>query len=173
MFIAKVAHISLKDISTITRRYNGEEEAKSETDKHLYINSRAYNLFKENKDLVDVAITLDVEANEVLDLHTDYLQLSNKDRLMSIYREMGDEIHILARLYRELKWHGLANPHDMSNILQQEEKLKNLDKVMYETADEIDRLNSIKTQLEKEVEARIEMIGYLDSVLFREDKENS
>ncbi len=63
MFIAKVAHISLKDISTITRRYNGEEEAKSETDKHLYINSRAYNLFKENKDLVDVAITLDVEAN--------------------------------------------------------------------------------------------------------------
>ncbi len=114
-----------------------------------------------------------MDADEVLDLHSDYLRLSNKDKLISIYREMCDDIHLLARLYRELKWHGLANPHDMSNILQQEEKLKNLDKVMYETADEIDRLNSIKTQLEKEVEARIEMIGYLDSVLFRENQETT
>lgn len=85
----------------------------------------AFNLFKENKDLVEVAITLNMEVDEVLDPHSDYLRPSNKNKLNSLYSEIGDGIHLLKRLYIELKWHGLANLHDISNILQQEEKLKN------------------------------------------------
>lgn len=96
-FIAKAAHVSLKDIGTIIRRYTGEEEAAAaqETDKSLSVNSRAFKLFKENKDLVDVAISLNIEADEILDLHSDYLRLLNMDKLMSMYREMGNEIHLL------------------------------------------------------------------------------
>jgi orotate phosphoribosyltransferase-like protein len=100
--IAEAAHISLKCIGIILRRYTGEEETAAE--KSMSVNSRAFKLFKENKDLVDVAIILDIEADEVFGMHSDYLRLSNMDKLVSIYREVGDEIHLLEWLYNELKW---------------------------------------------------------------------
>jgi hypothetical protein len=148
--IAEIVHISLKDIGAVKRRYTGEEES-IERNKSLSDNSKAYKLFKENKNLVDVAITLNMDAHEVLDLHTEFLRLSNKNNLMSIYFEMGDEILPIEHLYRELKLHGLDNKYDISNILQKEENLKNLDKDLYETAEEIGRLNSLKMQLKKEI----------------------
>ena len=40
----------------------------------------------------------------------------------------------------------------MFNIVQHEDKLKNMDKVLYETAGEIGRLNSLKMEIEGDVE---------------------
>ncbi len=97
--IAETIHISLKDIGTIKRRHTGEEEAEVELDKILSINSKAFKLFRENKNLVDVAITLNTDADDVSDLHNDYLRPSNKNKLMSTYFEMGDEIHPIKYLY--------------------------------------------------------------------------
>jgi hypothetical protein len=166
--IAKAAHVSLKDIGTILKRYTGEDEGSSETDRSLSINSRAFKLFRENKNLVDVAITLNIEAEDVISLHSDYLRLSNMDKLMSIFREMGDEIDLLEWLYKKLKWFGLANKDDIYDILEKEENLKNMDKVLYETAGEIGRLSSIKMQLEKDIEERMMMKNYCDSVMVEE-----
>jgi hypothetical protein len=173
--IAKAAHVSLKDIGTILRRYTGEEEATTseEIDKSLSTNSKAFKLFKEKKSMVDVAITLNVDADEVLELFHDYSKLMDLDKLMSIYREFGDDIHLIERLYRELKWHGLANREDIFNILQQEEKIKNLDKVLYETAGELGRLNSIKMQLDKDIEERMKMMDNYDSVMVERYQETS
>ncbi len=164
-YIAQVVHISLKDIGTIIRKYTGEVEAEAEVDKHMSVNSRAFKLLKENKNLVDVAISLNLDAHEVLDLHTDYLRLSNKNKLMSIYFEMDDEIHLLVWLYDNLKRYGLANDKDIHNILQQEDKLKKLDKELYDTAEEIGRLNSLKMQLKKEITELMEMIGHCKPVM--------
>ena len=168
--ISEAVHISLKDIGTIKRRYTGEEES-IEKNNSLSINSKAFKLFKENKNLVDVAITLNMDAHEVLDLHTDYLRLSNKNNLMSIYFEMGNEIHLIEHLYRELKLHGLDNEYDISNILQKEENLKNLDNDLYETAGEIGRLNSLKMQLKKEIAELMEMLGHCKSVMEEKGQE--
>ncbi len=161
--IAEAVHISLKDIGTIIRRYTGEDEEAAE--KSMSITSRAFKLFKENKNLVDVAISLNLDAHEVLDLHTDYLRLANKNKLMSIYFELGDEIHLLAWLYDKLKMYGLANKKDIHNILQQEDKLKNLDKELYETAETIGRLNSLKIHLKKEIAELMEILGHCKSVM--------
>ena len=131
----------------------------------MSVNSKTFNLFKENKDLVDVAIILDIEADEVFGIHSDYLRLVNMDELRSIYWELGDEILSLAWLYNNLKRYGLANKKDIHNILQQEDKLKNLDKELYETAEEIGRLNSLKMQLKNEVAELMEMVGHIKSVM--------
>src|SRR5678816_1332733 len=87
-YIAQVAHVSLKDIGTIIRRYTGEEKAATaeSQEKTLSLTSKAFKLFKDNKSLVDVAIALNMEAYDVMGMHSDYLQLSNKDKLMAIYR---------------------------------------------------------------------------------------
>ena len=51
----------------------------------------ALKFLKENKILVDVAITLNIDAWEISDRFNEYLQLSNRDKLMAIYREMDDD----------------------------------------------------------------------------------
>jgi intein-encoded DNA endonuclease-like protein len=69
--IAKVAHVSLKDIGMIMRNYLVEGENETEySGKALSPNSRAFKLFKENKKLVDVAIILNIETDDVLGLVT-------------------------------------------------------------------------------------------------------
>ena len=78
---------------------------------------------------MDVTIALDMDADEVLGLYTDYLQLSNKDKLMSIYIQIGDDIDQLVYLNNQLEWYGLANRKDIYNIVQYREKLKSFDKV--------------------------------------------
>ncbi len=77
---------------------------------------------------------------------------------------------MLSYLYNELKWHGLANRKDIFNIVQKEEKLKNMDMVMYETAEEIGRLNSIKMQLEMDTREQMKRINHYDSVLMAKYK---
>ncbi|HZH38483.1 MAG TPA: hypothetical protein VEX17_00265 [Bacillales bacterium] len=162
--IAQLVHISPKDIGTIIRVYNSEE--KEAPDKQLSISSRAFKLLKENKSLVDVAITLNLDAWDVLDRFNEYLQLSSKDKLMSMYRELGDDdIQLLEHLYKELKLHGLDNKNDISNIVQQCEKLKNLDNDINKIANIIGMLNFTKMRLERDVNDLMKSIDHYDSVL--------
>jgi len=85
---------------------------------------------------------------------------------MSMYREMGDsDIQLLEHLYKELKLHGLDNRNDLSNIVQQGEKLKKLDNDINEIATIIGRLNFTKMQLERNVDDLMKRIDHYDSVL--------
>jgi hypothetical protein len=67
--IAQVAHVSPKDIGTIIRRFTGEETEYQNKD--LYLTSKAFQMFKENKNRVDVAVALNLEADDVVALFED------------------------------------------------------------------------------------------------------
>jgi hypothetical protein len=85
-----------------------------------------------------------------------------------MYRELGDEdIQLLAYLYKELKLYGLDNRNDISIIVQQGEKLKDLDDI----AGIIGRLNFTKMQLEMDVDDLMKRIDYYDSVLMEKYQE--
>ena len=65
--MAQVAHVSLlKGIGTILRRHAGEDGESPYREKGLSTCSRAFKLFNEGKSLVDTAIALDMETDEVL-----------------------------------------------------------------------------------------------------------
>jgi hypothetical protein len=120
--LAQVAHISPKDIGTIIRRYTGEDSEYQGNSQSL--NSRAFKMFSDGKSLVNVAIALDIGADEVLGIHNDYLRLLNLDSLMTLYRELDDnDFNLLMYLYRQLKWEGLANRNDILNVVQMEDNL--------------------------------------------------
>ena len=134
-FITEVAHVSLKDIATIIRRYTGESEDIVNQDKALSTNSLAFKLFKEGTNLVDVAIALNIDTDEVLGMYNDYLRLLNLQKLMTLYREMGDEdFGLLEYLYNQLKWEGLATKKDIHRIIEAAGELRNLDQTLFETA---------------------------------------
>ncbi len=107
-FIAEAAHVSLKDIGTIIRRHTGEGEELACQGKGLSINSRAFKLFKEGKNKVDVAIALDIDADQVLRRYEDYLRLLSLDHLTAMYKELGNYgLYFLNYLYNQLKWGAL------------------------------------------------------------------
>ncbi len=56
-------------------------------------------MFKDKKDLADVAIELDIDANTILGYFGDYLRLSRMGSLVSIYNELkGDDFVLCASL---------------------------------------------------------------------------
>ena len=57
--------------------------------------------------------------------------------------------------------------------MQREEKLKNLDEVLFDTAGESGRLISIKAHLDKDIEERMKMIGVYDSMMMENGQETN
>ena len=114
---------------------------------------------------MDVAITLNIETDEVLGMYSDYLRLLNLQKLMTIYREMEDDIYLLEHLYHDLKSEGLCTKEDIFNLVQMTGKLKSLNCELYAVADDIGRLNFVKVQLEKEVEELQKKADHYDSLL--------
>ena len=124
--IAQVAHVSLKDIGTIIRTYTGENEESPYREKGLSTCSRAFRLFKEGKSLVDVAIAMEIDTDRTMGLYNDYLRLLNLQKLMSMYKELGDDgLYFLNYLYNQIKYEGLATKKDIHGILGAAGELRN------------------------------------------------
>ena len=100
--------------------------------------------------MVDTAIALDIDTDEIMGVYGDCLRLLNLQKLMTLYREMGGEdFGLLVCLYNQIKWEGLATKKDIRRIIEAAVELRNLDQTLIETASDIGRLNSIKFQTGK------------------------
>lgn len=148
--IAKIAHISPKAIATIIRKYNGEETEYQ--NKSPSVTSKAFQMFKENKSRVDVAIALNLEADYVVTLFEDYMHLLNLDKLMNIYKELGDDIYLLDHLFHEMRWEGIATKNKIARFTEMAGRLTRLDEEELKICEQIGRLNSKKFELEREIE---------------------
>ena len=67
-------------------------------------------MFRDGRPLEDVAIELDIETPTILCYYQDYLKLVNMGRLVSIYREIKDDLPLFLRLYRRIKKERLSKP---------------------------------------------------------------
>ena len=81
--IAHIAHISPRDIKLIVKKYeqnietiNGETN--NQKTKKLSLSSQAFTLFKEGKELTDVAIILDIPSRKVSKFWWQFLKLEKK-----------------------------------------------------------------------------------------------
>ena len=112
--IAKQVHISLSDISKIKRKLIGEE---TEKEKPLSIHSQALQLFKEGNSLIDVAISLDLPKDEVIQNYSNYLTLRNMKEVAFILQEHRKEISTFLNLFyylkkNNIKWNNLKQSID-------------------------------------------------------------
>ena len=81
--IAEVVHMGFKDIADVIRKHIDEDSNsvdKSEKSKA----ARAFELFLQGKQSVEVAIGLDMSADEVEELHVQYWRLSKLDDLETL-----------------------------------------------------------------------------------------
>jgi cytidylate kinase len=89
--IAEVAHMSFKDIADVIKKHTGDSDSVDKPQKSKV--ARAFELFLQGKQSVEVAIELDMPANGVEELHVQYWRLSKLDNLEILYHEA--ETHCL------------------------------------------------------------------------------
>jgi hypothetical protein len=89
--------MSFKDIADVIRKHTGEDSdsvVKPEKSKA----ARAFELFLQGKQSVEVAIELDMSADEVEELHVQYWRLSRLDDLEDLYHEAKYSLTLLVQL---------------------------------------------------------------------------
>jgi hypothetical protein len=112
--IAEVAHMSFKDIADVIKKHTGEESIdKPEKSK----DARAFELFLQGKQSVEVAIELDMPADKVEELHVQYWRLSKLDNLEIMYHEAEYSLSLLLRLHNILKDKRITKDNDISDLI--------------------------------------------------------
>jgi hypothetical protein len=121
--IAKLMHMSFRDIGTITNKVKSEvEREKGHLDEEDDIKSKskttqAIKLFSEFKSPIDVIIALDLPADQVRAIYQEYLELGGMYRLARIYEEAKYDLDDLLRLHRIVKVLGMEK-HDIISAFE-------------------------------------------------------
>ena len=114
--IAEVAHMSFKDIADVIKKHTGEDS--NSGDKSKSKDARAFELFLKGKQSVEVAIELDMSADEVEELHVQYWRLSKLDDLEDLYHEAKYSLPLLLQLFKTLKNERITKDKDIHDIIE-------------------------------------------------------
>ena len=166
--IAKESRMSFRDIGTILKRASGEiEEKQVKETPSLPPSAQAYRLFSEGKELIEVAITLNLSEAETTKFYKEYLNLKHMDDLQIIYEELGPGIMHFLELYK-LSKDADMKPEHVVNLLQiSNEYLPLLEKKRKRLTKEINFLESEK-QISRDLGNQV---GVLTKVLEKYNKE--
>jgi hypothetical protein len=114
--IAEIVHMGFKDIADVIKNHTGEDSDlgdKPEKSK----DARAFELFLQGKQSVEVAIELDMPADKVEELHVQYWRLSNLDGLEILYHEAEYSLSLLLQLHDILKEKRITKDKDISELI--------------------------------------------------------
>jgi hypothetical protein len=119
--IAKLTHMSFRDIGAITKKLKleaGGEKGPLEDDdiKSKSKTTQALKLFSELESPIEVAIALDLPVDQVRTIYREYWELDGMHRLAQIYEEAKYDVHDLLRLYKMVKDLGMEK-RDIINAL--------------------------------------------------------
>jgi hypothetical protein len=121
--IAKVMHMSFRDIGSITKKVkleaDGERGRREEDDdiKSKSKTTQAIKLFSELESPVEVAIALDLSVDQVRTIYREYWKLQGMYRLAQIYEEDKYDLHDLLRLHEIVKGLGMEK-QDIINVME-------------------------------------------------------
>jgi len=121
--IAKLVHMSFRNIGAITRKIRLEadlERGQLEEDddiKSKSKNTQAIKLFSELNTPVEVAIALDLPADQVHAIQREYWTLAGMSSLAQIYDEAKYDLHDLLALHRIAKDREMEK-QDIFNVLE-------------------------------------------------------
>ena len=119
--IAELVHMSFRDIGAITKKVkleaDGERWPLEEDVNSKSKTTQAIKLFSELKSPVEVAIALDLPADQVRARYREYWELEGMYGLSQIYDEAKYDLHDLLRLHRIVKVLGLEK-HDIISAFE-------------------------------------------------------
>ncbi len=156
--IAKQVRISLRTIGQILNKVTGDDA--DEKDQKLESKSdyaKSFKMFQDGRPLTDVAIELDIETPTVIRYYEDLLKLENMERLVTVYKELKNDLPLFLNLYRRIKKEGLGN-QQIVELLKTPNRLLDLKEKVDLFNNHIQDLHTNKVKLEKEIEEKVRML---------------
>jgi hypothetical protein len=148
--IAETVHMSFKDIAEIINEYTGEDKQINKPEKSK--DSRAFELFLQGKQSVEVAIELDMPADQVEELHVQYWSLANLDNLELMYYETKYSLPMLLRLHNILRDKRITKDKDICELIELvSQGLPDIRNRFEESLNQVSALENEKTALNKEI----------------------
>jgi hypothetical protein len=146
-------------ISTTEKQEFGKENIISNSPTNLSKRSKAIKLFCKNKKPMEVALELDMDANEVNRAYLDFMRLSNLDSFTDlIIEENKEKLSLIFKVVDIFNKNGIKEIDSINNILMEIKYYKNI-------KEEINHfckiLNNIKIQiisLENEINVKNRII---------------
>jgi len=100
-YIAEDLHMSFDTIGSIRRRHSAQKEPKPPS-----VDTQVFTLFEQGKSPVEVAIELDLRAEEVTRLYREWWQLKGLHELRQMYEETKNDISEFISVYKFMKKEG-------------------------------------------------------------------
>ena len=148
--IAGLAHMGFKDIADVIKKHTGEDNSVKKSEKSK--DARAFELFLQGKQSVEVAIELDMPADKVEELHVQYWRLSKLDNLEILYHEAEYSLSLLLRLHDILKDKRITKDKDISDLIElAKDGLPNIRNRFEEVLNQVTALENEKNSLSYEI----------------------
>ena len=111
------------------------------------LSSQVFKLFRDGKELTDVAIDLEIPAKKALKLCYQFLRLERMEDCYEFYKEHSYDIPRFYRLTLLLKRNNIS-ANDMVNVLREANDVLNLNQIISNLKAEIEKLKQIKNNLQ-------------------------
>jgi hypothetical protein len=170
--IAEVAHMSFKDIANVIKTHTGEDSdsvGKPEKSKA----ARAFELFLQGKQSVEVAIELDMSADEVEELHVQYWRLSKLDDLETLYHEAKYSLSLLLQLFKILKNMRITKDKDIHDLIELARYgLPSLRNRYNELLNQVTALQDKKVALNNEIHGLRNSVQMTNGIISRQNEQS-
>jgi uncharacterized protein YerC len=145
--IASEVHMSFTPISKIIKAYERkakrEESNQSTQPKKPPISTQAFKLFRDGKELTDVAIDLEIPARKALKLCNQFLRLERMEDCYEFYKEHSHDIPRFLSINIFMKRNNISE-NDVVNILREANDVINLKQIISNLKAEIEKLKQMK-----------------------------
>jgi transposase len=115
--LTRELRMSPNQIREIIKRHEEKDDAIANKKKELSLSSKAYKLFYEGKNNVEVAIMLDLPQEQVTKFRLEYWRLRNQDKLESLYMVTKRKVSVLWKIYKELVVIGGMSIEEVANVI--------------------------------------------------------
>ena len=154
--VSRIMGKSSHDITPVTKEHriqlaqnyamaNGEQSdvVQHEQDK-VIPNVKAYKLFNEGKNPLEVAAELNLPGPQVRQFYIEYLSMMRMHKLVTIYQEIQDSMSYFLKLFRLGKEKGVT-PEQIMKLVQMADSIHKLQDKLQQLQSEISNISKSKT----------------------------
>ena len=170
--IAQIERISPRDIHAILNEEEDRRQKYKDQQQQEEISSKAYKLFSEKKNPVDVAIELNLREPEVTETYREYWRLKGLHKLNLIYKETNGKLPSFLELFKQLiKEKGMSIEQVVNAVEIAIHKLPYIESLYGQAKDQAEKMQHTRQGLVNHIMALEHKISLLDKIAFASEQD--
>ena len=153
--ISKIAKVNFTFISNIRKKLEGNNSQPT-------TRIQSYMMYKDKKEPIEVAITLDIDNVEATKYWNEYLQLKREYKLLKIRNELQNNFESFVNLYKEMK-SNRKTVNEMIKGLETVQDIQAESSYLKSLREEISEAENKNNNLTQQIKEKIGIITALNS----------